>query len=36
MKDDGLVAQPLTDAEIEQLDEFLTSELTPKEAITSR
>ena len=33
MKDDGLVAQPLTDAEIERLDEFLTSESTPKEAM---
>ena len=33
MKDDGVVAQPLTDAEIEQLDEFLTSEPTPKAAM---
>src|SRR6476619_5400639 len=33
MKDDGVVAQPLTDVEIEQLDEFLTSESTPKEAM---
>ena len=30
MKDDGVVAQPLTDAEIEQLDEFLTSKSTPE------
>src|SRR3954453_2941748 len=33
MKDNGLVAQPLTDAEIEQLDEFLVSESTPKGAM---
>ena len=33
MKYDGLVAQPLTDAEIEQLDEFLTSESTPNGAM---
>ena len=33
MKDDGVVAQPLSDAEIGQLDEFLTSESTPKEAM---
>ena len=33
MKDDELVAQPLTAAEIEQLDEFLTSESTPNKAM---
>src|SRR6266571_2925297 len=33
MTEDRLVAQPLTDAEIEQLDEFLTRESTPKEAM---
>ena len=33
MKDDGVVAQPLTDVEIEQLDEFLTSESTPEGAM---
>src|SRR3954471_20259699 len=33
MKDDGVVAQPLTDAEIERLDHFLIGESTPKEAM---
>ena len=33
MKDDGVVAQPLSDAEIEQVDEFLTSESTPEGAM---
>jgi uncharacterized protein len=33
MKDNGLVAQPLTAAEIDQLDEFLTSESTPEAAM---
>ena len=33
MKESGVVAQPLTDAEIEQLDEFLTSEPMPKAAM---
>jgi len=33
MKDDGFGVQPLTDAEIEQLDMFLTSESTPKAAM---
>jgi len=33
MKDDGVVAQPLSDAEIGQLDELLTSESTPEGAM---
>jgi len=36
MKDDGLFSQALTDTEIEQLDDFLTSESAPKEAMDSR
>ena len=33
MKGDELLAQPLIDAEIDQLDKFLTSESTPKAAM---
>src|SRR6476469_6982209 len=33
MEEDALLAQPLTEAEIEQLDDFLISDSAPEEAL---
>jgi hypothetical protein len=36
MTDDALLARPLSEEEIEQLDDFLMSDAAPEDAITCR